>query len=170
MSVDACTGICGKRTRRAPRFVVAVVYVARVCQGYASWCLGVQNQLAYFLTIGTSGDCLNRPLSCPIARSACGPPDRAQFSLKEFYRENFKFQNSSKTMSKPSDDDNRRITLFSDRWNGSRTPGFLKFKRDFKTGMSAVFLHEDDYSLWQALKSKESDLAICLRGNLQDGR
>ena len=108
MSLDGYTGICGicgKRTRRAPRFVVAVVYVARVCQGYASWCLGVQNQLAYFLTIGTSGDCLNRPLSCPIARSACGPPDRAQFSLKEFYRQNFKFQNSSKTMSKPSDDD-----------------------------------------------------------------
>ena len=128
-----------KRTRRAPRFVVAVVYVARVCQGYASWCLGVQNQLAYFLTIGTSGDCLNRPLSCPIARSACGPPDRAQFSLKEFYRENFKFQNSSKTMSKPSDDDNKRITLFSDRWNGSRTPGFLKFKRDFATGAMLMF-------------------------------
>ena len=146
MSVDGYTGICGicgKRTRRArPRFVVAVVYVARVCQGYASWCLGVQNQLAYFLTIGTSGDCLNRPLSCPIARSACGPPDRAQFSLKEFYRENFKFQNSSKTMSKPSDDDNRRITLFSDRWNGSRTPAFLKFKRDFAAGADSFFMPE----------------------------
>ena len=144
VSVDAYTGMCGKRTGRAPQFVVAVVYVARVCRGYASWCLGVQNQLAYSLTIGTSGDCLNRPLSCPIARSACGPPDRAQFSLKEFYRENFKFQNSSKTMSKPSDDDNRRITLFSDRWNGSRTPGFLKFKRDFATGAGSYFMHEDD--------------------------
>ena len=30
MSVDAYTGMCGKRTGRAPQFVVAVVYVASV--------------------------------------------------------------------------------------------------------------------------------------------
>ena len=26
----------------------------------------------------------------------------------------------------------------------------MKFKRDFSAGMGATFLHEDDYSLWQA--------------------
>ena len=53
-------------------------------------------------------------------------------------------------MSKPSDDDNKRITLFSDRWNGSRTPAFLKFKRDFAAGADSFFMPEDDWSIWQA--------------------
>ena len=49
-----------------------------------------------------------------------------------------------------SNDNSRSDRLFSDPWNGSRTPAFLKFKRDFSAGMGAMFLHEDDYSLWQA--------------------
>ena len=49
-----------------------------------------------------------------------------------------------------SHDNSDRNRLFADAWNGSRTPAFLKFKRDFAAGMGATFLHEDDYSLWQA--------------------
>ena len=49
-----------------------------------------------------------------------------------------------------SKDENSTNRLFCDSWNGSRTPAFLKFKRDFSAGMGATFLHEDDYSLWQA--------------------
>ena len=49
-----------------------------------------------------------------------------------------------------SKDDSPTNRLFTDPWNGSRTPAFLKFKRDFSAGMGATFLHEDDYSLWQA--------------------
>ena len=40
-------------------------------------------------------------------------------------------------------------------WNGSRTPAFLKFKRDFEAGAGAHFLHEDDYSIWQACNDKD---------------
>ena len=50
-----------------------------------------------------------------------------------------------------SRDEYKTNALFSEPWNGSRTPGFMKFKRDFEAGMSATFLHEDDYSLWQAV-------------------
>ena len=49
-----------------------------------------------------------------------------------------------------SKDNSKSNALFTEPWNGSRTPGFLKFKRDFAAGMGASFLHEDDYSLWQA--------------------
>ena len=49
------------------------------------------------------------------------------------------------------DDDDRSRKLFTDSaWNGSRSPEFRKFKRDFKAGANALFLHEDDYSVWQA--------------------
>ena len=50
-----------------------------------------------------------------------------------------------------SRDDHKHDRLVCDAWNGSRTPGFLKFKRDFQAGLTALFLHEDDYSVWQAL-------------------
>ena len=53
-------------------------------------------------------------------------------------------------MSSGRDDNDGRNALFCDAWNGSRTPAFAKFKRDFKTGAHAWFLHEDDYSIWQA--------------------
>ena len=54
-------------------------------------------------------------------------------------------------MSRASDDANGpNNKLFADKWNGSRTPGFLKFKRDFETGADALFLTDDDYSIWQA--------------------
>jgi hypothetical protein len=48
-------------------------------------------------------------------------------------------------------DNNSKITLFCEAWNGSRTLEFLKFKRDFMAGMGAYFLHEDDYSLAKAI-------------------
>ena len=45
-------------------------------------------------------------------------------------------------------------------WNGSRTPGFRKFKRDLCTRRGAYFCHEDDYSAAQAcLDSDQGGLA-----------
>ena len=41
--------------------------------------------------------------------------------------------------------------LLCDAWRGARTPEFRKFKRDFKASADAMFLHEDDYSVWQAM-------------------
>ena len=40
--------------------------------------------------------------------------------------------------------------LYCETWNGSKTPGFRKFVRDFKTGADATFLQDDDCSVWQA--------------------
>ena len=45
--------------------------------------------------------------------------------------------------------------LYCRKWNGTRSPDFISWKRDFKTGASAHFLHEDDYSIWQALEDKD---------------
>ena len=37
-----------------------------------------------------------------------------------------------------------------DPWNGSRSPGFLKFMRDLKSTAGALYAHaEDDYSIGQ---------------------
>ena len=47
-------------------------------------------------------------------------------------------------------DDGARKRLFCEPWNGSKTPGFRKFTRDFKTGADAQFLQDDDHSIWQA--------------------
>ena len=58
-------------------------------------------------------------------------------------------------MSRDKDDDSRAGSLICDAWNGSRSPLFLKFTRDFKTGADAIFLHEDDYSIWQAMKGTD---------------
>ena len=41
--------------------------------------------------------------------------------------------------------------LLCDAWRGARTPEFRKFKRDFKASADAMFLTEDDYSVWQAM-------------------
>ena len=41
--------------------------------------------------------------------------------------------------------------LLCDPWRGARTPEFRKFKRDFKASADAMFLTEDDYSVWQAM-------------------
>ena len=41
--------------------------------------------------------------------------------------------------------------LLCDPWRGARTPEFRKFKRDFKASADAMFLSEDDYSVWQAM-------------------
>ena len=59
-------------------------------------------------------------------------------------------------MSQRSDDQGGSNRLFCDAWNGSRSPGFLKFKRDFKTGADATFLHEDDDSLWAAMDDMDA--------------
>ena len=53
-------------------------------------------------------------------------------------------------MATRGDDDYKGNRLFCDAWNGTRSPAFLKFKRDFRAGAAAMFLHEDDYSVWQA--------------------
>ena len=54
-------------------------------------------------------------------------------------------------MARPSTDDHYTSNrLFCDPHNGSRSPQFMKFKRDFKTGADAMFLNEDDWSIWQA--------------------
>ena len=46
--------------------------------------------------------------------------------------------------------DGRGPRTYCDTHDGSRTPIFLRFKRNFMAGSSAQFLHEDDYSVWQA--------------------
>ena len=54
-------------------------------------------------------------------------------------------------MSSRDTDDSGRNRLFTIApWDGSKTQGFRKFLRDFKTGANALFLSEDDYSIWQA--------------------
>ena len=69
---------------------------------------------------------------------------------KNFVESKVKKLNLSRHMSRGSDDQNGHSRLFTDAWDGSRTPLFLRFKRDFQAGADAVFLHEDDYSIWQA--------------------
>ena len=55
-------------------------------------------------------------------------------------------------MSSNRDDDHGRgPRRLCEPHDGSRTPSFLPFKRNFKTGLDAIFLHEDDYSLWSAV-------------------
>ena len=41
--------------------------------------------------------------------------------------------------------------MLCDPWHGARTPEFRKFKRNLKAVADALFLHEDDYSIWQAM-------------------
>ena len=54
-------------------------------------------------------------------------------------------------MSSSREDKDTNFKLFTDgAWDGSRTPGFLKFKRDFEAGSDAYFLTDDDYSIWAA--------------------
>ena len=49
------------------------------------------------------------------------------------------------------DDDSKDRKLFTDApWDGSRTPGFRKFKRDLHAGADAFFCNEDDYSILTA--------------------
>ena len=53
-------------------------------------------------------------------------------------------------MQRERDDDSKSNALFCEPWNGSRQPQFRKFVRDFRTNADAYFMHEDDYSIWQA--------------------
>ena len=56
-------------------------------------------------------------------------------------------------MASDRSNDSAPVKLFTDApWNGTRTPEFRKFKRDFKVGANGMFLHEDDYSIWSALQ------------------
>ena len=41
--------------------------------------------------------------------------------------------------------------MLCDPWHGARTPEFRTFKRNLKAVADALFLHEDDYSIWQAM-------------------
>jgi hypothetical protein len=54
-------------------------------------------------------------------------------------------------MSRDRDDDNNTTRLICSAWNGSRSPLFAKFRRDFRTGTDAMFLQEDDSSIWSAM-------------------
>ena len=53
-------------------------------------------------------------------------------------------------MSNRENETSRSERTWCDPWNGSRSPGFLKFKRDFRAAAMGYYLHEDDYSIWEA--------------------
>ena len=50
-----------------------------------------------------------------------------------------------------SDENKSRISLVCAPHDGSRSPAFLKFQRDFRAGTQAEFVKDDEYSVWQAL-------------------
>ena len=50
-----------------------------------------------------------------------------------------------------SDENKSRISLVCAPHDGSRSPAFLKFQRDFRAGTQAEFIKDDEYSVWQAL-------------------
>ena len=58
-------------------------------------------------------------------------------------------------MTGQSKEDSGGNRLWCDQWCGARNPGFRKFKRDYAAGATATFLHEDDYSLWQAMNDTD---------------
>ena len=49
------------------------------------------------------------------------------------------------------DDEANKNVKYTTPWGGGRGPGFRKFKRDLRVSCQAVYLHDDDYSLWQAM-------------------
>ena len=51
------------------------------------------------------------------------------------------------------DENKSRISLVCAPHDGSRSPAFLKFQRDFRTGTQAEFVKDDEYSVWQALNN-----------------
>jgi hypothetical protein len=53
-------------------------------------------------------------------------------------------------MSRDKDDDFKGTPLICEPHDGSRSPRFAIFKRNFRTGMDAIFLSDDSDSLWQA--------------------
>ena len=80
-------------------------------------------------------------------------PDRPRLHsnlLSKTSASNLKSRILLKVMSNGRDDQPNQSSLFCDAWDGSRSPLFLKFKRDFEAGADAIFLHEDDWSIWQA--------------------
>jgi len=61
------------------------------------------------------------------------------------------------------------VKLFTDApWNGTRTPAFRKFKRDFKVGANGMFL-QDDLPRIPRLAEKETtcDVRRLSRGKLR---
>ena len=52
-------------------------------------------------------------------------------------------------MSTNHDHDAKGPRLYCNPHDGSRSTSFLKFKREFRTGASAHYLNDDDYSVWQ---------------------
>ena len=58
-------------------------------------------------------------------------------------------------MTGQSKEDSGGNRLWCDQWCGARNPGFRKFRRDYAAGATATFLHEDDYSLWQAMNDMD---------------
>ena len=53
-------------------------------------------------------------------------------------------------MSRDRDDDFKSTGLICDPHNGSRTPQFAIFKRNFRTVTDSIFLQDDSDSVWQA--------------------
>ena len=58
-------------------------------------------------------------------------------------------------MSSTHGNDSRGPRTYCEPHDGARSPNFLAFKRNFKTGSSAHFLSEDDYSIWQACQDSD---------------
>ena len=58
-------------------------------------------------------------------------------------------------MSSTHGNDSRGPRTYCEPHDGARSPNFLAFKRNFKTGSSAHFLSEDDYSIWQACQDND---------------
>jgi hypothetical protein len=58
-------------------------------------------------------------------------------------------------MSRDRDDENNGPRLICSLWNGSRSPLFAKFRRDFSTATDAIFLQDDDSSVWSAMDDSD---------------
>ena len=52
-------------------------------------------------------------------------------------------------------DDSRGLRLYTTRWHGGRDARFHIFRRDFAAGAEAEFLHEDDYSILEAVNDTD---------------
>ena len=64
----------------------------------------------------------------------------------------------------------RQPRLYCNPYSGARSPEFLPWKRDFETGADAHFLHEDDYSIWEACTDNDQGSAsVPLPGQAQAG-
>ena len=54
-------------------------------------------------------------------------------------------------MADRSDDRNGKFTLFTTPYSGARSADFKIFERNLAASAAGQYLHEDDYSTWQAM-------------------